>query len=136
MAGSAFMAAVPVLMIGVPSGVSRTIPLLGYGRAVSHLAERPEGGAEFFGKQLRLLPGGEVAAPVGLVEVDEVGVELLGPAARGPEDLTGEHREADRELDLRGRMSGRKGCGSSAFPVRAGGGGPGTRQPVQRDVVK
>ena len=54
------------------------------------LAERPERRAQLFRKQLRLLPRGEVAAPVGLVEVDDVGVELLGPAARGPEDLAGE----------------------------------------------
>jgi len=55
---------------------------------------RPDLGREQFG----LFPGGEVAAPGGLVEVDEVGVDLLGPAARGLEDLAGEDGEADREL--------------------------------------
>ena len=34
------------------------------------------------GEELGLLPGGEVAAPVDLVEVGEVGVDLLDPAAR------------------------------------------------------
>ena len=43
-----------------------------------------------------------MAALAGLVEVDEVGVALLNPAARGAEDLAGEGGEADRELDLRG----------------------------------
>src|SRR5262245_3374723 len=92
----------------------------------SQLAERPEARAEFFGKQLRLLPRGEMAAPVGLVEVDEIGVELLGPAARGPEDLTGKRREANRECDLRRSLPGRrcKGCGPAALPVRAGCRGP------------
>src|SRR5262245_33240317 len=101
----------------------------------SHLAERPEARAEFFGKQLRLLPGGEVATLVGLVEVDDVRIELLGPAARGPEYLAGEHREADRELDLRGSVPGH-GRGSSALPVRAGRRRPGASHPVQRDVVQ
>ena len=62
------------------------------------LAQRPERRAKLFGKELRLFPGGEVAALGGLVEVDEVGVDLLGPAARGLEDLAGEDGEADREL--------------------------------------
>ena len=92
--------------------------------------------ADFFGKQLRLFPGGEVAAPVGLVEVDEVGVDLLDPAARGPEDLAGEGGEADREGDLRRSLAGRASCGLPALPVRPGGRGPGARQPVQRDVVE
>jgi hypothetical protein len=34
-------------------------------------------------EEFGLFPGGEVAASVDLVEVDEVGVGLLGPAARG-----------------------------------------------------
>ena len=58
-------------------------------------------------EELRLLPGGEVAAPVDLVEVDEVGVGLLDPAARGPEDLAGERGEADRERDRRRSLAGR-----------------------------
>jgi hypothetical protein len=43
------------------------------------LAERAESRAELLGEEFRLLPRGEVAALTGLVEVDEVGVELLGP---------------------------------------------------------
>ena len=42
-----------------------------------------------------------MAAPVDLVEVDEVGVDLFDPAARGPPDLAGEGGEADRNRDLR-----------------------------------
>src|SRR5690348_13277590 len=61
------------------------------------LAKRPERRANLFGKQLRLFPGGEVAALGGLVEVGEVGVPQFDPAARGPEDLVGERGEADRE---------------------------------------
>src|SRR6478609_9812298 len=49
---------------------------------VSHLAA----------EQLGLLPGGEVAATIELVEVDEVvRVGLLGPAARSLVQLVGEH---------------------------------------------
>jgi len=39
-----------------------------------------------------------VTAPVDLVEVGQGGVGLLGPAARGPEDLAGERGEADRDV--------------------------------------
>src|SRR5262249_13920494 len=70
------------------------------------------------GEELRLLPGWEVAAPVDLVEVHEVGIDRLDPAARGSPDLTGERREADRNRDRRRSLAGRTGCGheSSKFP--------------------
>ena len=84
---------------------------------------------------MRLLPRREVTAPIDLVEVDEVGVRLLDPAARGPEDLAGERGEADRERDLRRSLPGRKSLGSSVLPVRPRRRCPGARQPVQRDVV-
>src|SRR5262245_58843563 len=42
-------------------------------------AERPEAVAKLGGEELRLLPGGEVPALLGLVEVREVRVDLLGP---------------------------------------------------------
>src|SRR3954451_19082034 len=74
---------------------------------LSRLAQRAERGADLFRKELRLLPCGEVAAPLGLVEVDEVGVGPLDPAARRPEDLAGERGEADRERDLRRSLTGR-----------------------------
>jgi hypothetical protein len=77
-----------------------------------------------------------VAAPVDLVEVGEVGVGRLDPAARGPEDLAGEGGEADRDLDLRRRLAGGKRLGSSELPVPPGRRSPGPRQPVQRDVVE
>src|ERR1700733_13872009 len=93
---------------------------------------RPDLGREQFG----LLPGGEVTALVDLVEVIEARVRLLGPGARGPEDLAGERGEADRKLDRRARLSGRMGCGLRVLPVRPGRRGPGAGQPVQRDVVE
>ena len=46
------------------------------------LPQRPEACANLFCEQLWLFPGGEVAASVELVVVDEVGVRALGPAAR------------------------------------------------------
>src|SRR5512132_3260773 len=48
------------------------------------LAQRPERRSDFVGEQLGLFPGGEVAALVDLGEIDEVGVAVLDPAARGP----------------------------------------------------
>src|SRR5215472_17068745 len=102
----------------------------------ARLAMRPERGSELFGKQVRLFPGGEVAAPLGLMEVDDVGIELLSPGARCSEDLAGERGEADRECDYGSSLADRESLGAGALPVRAGCRGPGTRQPVQRDVVE
>jgi hypothetical protein len=44
------------------------------------LAQWPERGAELVREEFRILPGGEVVALVDGVEVDEVGMGLLGPA--------------------------------------------------------
>src|SRR5215207_4758113 len=76
-----------------------------------------------------------MTALVDLVEVDEVGIRRLDPAARGPEDLAGEGGEADRQRDIRRSLAGRKSLGSSELPVPPGGRGTGARQPIQRDVV-
>jgi hypothetical protein len=60
-------------------------------------AQRSERGANLFRKQLRLLPGGEVAALVDFVEIGEGWVGLLDPTARGCDDLARERRESDRD---------------------------------------
>ncbi len=66
------------------------------GRAVERgrLAKRLERSADLCAEELRLFPGGEVPALVDLVEVGDVGVRLLDPAARGLPDLAGERGEA------------------------------------------
>src|SRR3954452_8205480 len=60
-------------------------------------AQWPERGAELGREQLGLLPGGEVAAPVHLVEVGDVRVARVDPAAWRPPDLAGERREGERD---------------------------------------
>ena len=96
-----------------------------------------EGGPYFLAEELRLLPGREVSALVDLVEVDDVRVTRLDPAARRPPDLARERREAERdrrgwqELTARGW-----GVGPVGLPVRASRGRAGAAQPVQRDVVE
>ncbi|HEX6555143.1 MAG TPA: hypothetical protein VF026_20430, partial [Ktedonobacteraceae bacterium] len=102
------------------------------------LAQGAERGPDLGREQLRLLPGGEVTALVDLVVVDGVGVPLLDPTARGPEDLARERGEADRERDLRRSLArrGRASLGLAVLPVRPGRRCPGARQPVQRDVVQ
>src|SRR5215217_9596809 len=70
------------------------------------LAKRSERLADVFGEQLGLLPGREVPAPVVLVVGDEVGIRLLGPAARDPVDLVGEGAQADGDLDALDRDGG------------------------------
>src|SRR4051794_39725077 len=56
----------------------------------ARLAKCPERRADLGGEELRLLPRGEMAASVHLVEVREVGIGHLDPAARGSPDLVGE----------------------------------------------
>src|SRR3954452_25543852 len=101
----------------------------------TRLAKRPERCSDLRGEELRLLPGGEMATPVDLVEVREVGVGHLNPAARGSPDLVRERREADRYGRRRRRLNGEAGPCSSVLPVVPVGGGPGALQPVERDVV-
>ena len=52
-----------------------------------HLAQGAERRSKLGREQLWLFPDREVTAFVDLVKVDEVGVGLLDPAARGPEVL-------------------------------------------------
>src|ERR1700692_1553589 len=68
------------------------------------LAERLEGRANLGGEELRLLPGSEVASLVDLVEVDDVRVARLDPAARSPPDLARKRREAERHRRWRQRL--------------------------------
>src|SRR3954452_25134030 len=95
------------------------------------LAERLESRAQLGGVQLRLLPGGEVPAPVDLVVVDEVGVCLLRPAPRSLVDLVGE--------DADGNWDGHVLAGDVAaleLPVQPRRGDSGLGQPEERDVVE
>src|SRR5215831_19661178 len=81
-------------------------PCPGIKPTVSGLAlpspQRAERRAQLFGEQLRLFPGGEVAASSGFVEVDQVVVRLLGPGARRLDILLREHRDRRREGDVGG----------------------------------
>src|SRR5262245_30798532 len=99
------------------------------------LSQRSERGPQLLGEELRLLPGGEVAAPVDAVEVHEAWVGLLDPAARGPEDLAGKRGEADRDRNVWRRLAGRR-RGLAVLPVHPRRGGAAAGQPVQRDVVE
>src|SRR5215471_21638370 len=78
------------------------------------LAQGSERRAQLGSEELRLFPGGEVPALVGLVEVDQVGVDLLGPAARCLKDLAWEDGESNRQRKLRRLLAGRK-CSTDAL---------------------
>jgi len=102
------------------------------GRLVCWLSEWLEGGAELLGEELGLFPGGEVAAAVELVVVDEVGgVGAFGPAAGGLVQLVGEHADGDGDGDGFGVEEA-----GGVLPIQPGGGDPGVGQPVQGDVVQ
>src|SRR5262245_8482834 len=62
--------------------------------------QRAECGAQLLREHLWFFPGGEVAAALGLVEVDEVVVRLLGPTARRPDVLVREHRHRGWERQV------------------------------------
>src|SRR5580765_3026150 len=100
-------------------------------------ANRLERCTQLGGKELRLLPGREVPALVDRVEVDDIGIGLLDPAARGPPDLARERRERERDR-RRGQRLGARGrrVRPVSLPVRTGRRGSGARQPVERDVVE
>src|SRR5215472_9543821 len=75
------------------------------------------------GEEVRLFPGGEVAAPVDLVVVDEVlGIRALRPAARGLVELVGEDADGERDRDGLGVEEVRL-----VLPVQASRGDPGVR---------
>src|SRR5512135_3877451 len=95
------------------------------------LAQGAERRAELGREEVRLLPGGEVVALVDLVEVDEVEVRLLDPAARGPEDLVREDADGRRDGDALEIEEA-----ELVLPVEAGRGDARVRQPVERDVVE
>src|SRR4051794_23456248 len=99
-------------------------------------ADRPEGGPHLLAEDFRLLPGREVSALVDLVEVDDVGVARLDPAAWCPPDLARERREAERDRRGWQRLSARGGIGPVRLPVRPGRRRAGAGQPVERDVVE
>src|SRR3954452_6533760 len=94
-------------------------------------SEGPECGSQLRGEKLRLFPGGEVAAAVDFVEVDEVGVGPLGPAARRLILLAGEDGHGHRDRDaLRVEEA------ALVLPVEARRRDARLRQPVERDVVE
>src|ERR1044071_6100932 len=68
-----------------------------------------EGGAEFFGEELRLFPRREVAALVRLVAVDQVAIGAPGPGLGGAVDLLGKDRDGHGDRNLAGLLRGRAG---------------------------
>src|SRR5262249_19784660 len=86
------------------------------------LTQRLERGWHLLCEELGLFPGRKVPAAIDLVEVDEVGIHLLGPPARRLVDLTGEDRERNRQLELRGLLPrGNRGRDrASVLPVGPG----------------
>src|ERR687894_1786916 len=95
------------------------------------LAQRSEPRSELLGEQLWLLPRREVTTPVDLVEVDEVGVGLLGPAPRGLICLAGKDARGHRNGDALGVPEA-----TLVLPVETRRRDPRVRQPVERDVVE
>src|SRR5271170_5728480 len=94
-------------------------------------AQRPQARADLFGEDLRLFPGREVAALVGLVVIDEVVIGPLGPDPRGLITLAGKGAHGRRDGNTDGVVEG-----ELILPVQASRRDRRIRQPVQRDVVQ
>src|SRR5437763_6608011 len=103
----------------------------------SYLAQRSNGRTYLLAEELGLLPRGEVATPVDLVEVDDVRIRRLDPAARRAPDLARERREAERDRRRRQRfLAGSRRVWPVGLPVRPRGRRAGAGQPVGGDVVE
>src|SRR5688500_1627447 len=68
--------------------------------ASSSSAQRPERGPELAGEQLRLLPGGEMAAALGFAKVDQVAEGAPCPAFRGAIDFVRKDGDGHRHGDF------------------------------------
>ncbi len=65
-----------------------------------HLPQRAERGPNLFREELWLFPVGEVTALVELIEVEELGVGSLSPAAWRLIALAGEDAHCNRDRDV------------------------------------
>src|SRR5215210_3746283 len=97
----------------------------------SGAAEGPERGAHLGREESRFLPSGKVVAPVEFVEVDEVGIGLLGPTPWRLVELAGEDADGRRHrhafyVEERQRV----------LPVQPAGRDTCIGHPGQRDVVE
>src|SRR6185295_10786746 len=75
-------------------------------------AERFERRAQLCRKHLRVLPCGEVAALLGFMEVDDLGISAPDPSLRRPIDLLRKYRDGHRNRDLGSPLRGRTGRAS------------------------
>ena len=73
------------------------------GRGGRRGPQRTEGGAEFGGKECRLLPRGKMRAFRMALVVDQLGIGILGPLPRNRADLLRESAYHDRDRVLRGK---------------------------------
>ena len=80
-----------------------------------------KGGAQLGRKELGLLPGGEVPAPVDLVEITEARVRALRPRLRSPVDILWEDRDGYGQLDLGGplRDRGDDAASGTVLPIES-----------------
>src|SRR5262245_11328656 len=94
-------------------------------------AQRAECRSQLAREEIRLLPRGEVVAPVDFVEVDEVRVGLLGPASRSLVELAGEDADGGRD-----RRALHVEEAEGVLEVETARRDPGVRHPGHRDVVE
>jgi MHS family citrate/tricarballylate:H+ symporter-like MFS transporter len=95
------------------------------------VAERPKARPKLFGKDLGLLPGGEVATLVELVVVHQLGIRPLSPIPRRLIEFVREGAHGNRDRDAFNTEKA-----ELVLPVETGRGDRRVRQPEQRDIVE
>src|SRR5688572_27242560 len=100
-------------------------------RRSDRFAEWSEPRAYLCREQQRLFPRREVTASVELVVVDQVGIRLLRPTARGFILLAGKNAHGHRNRDALGVEKA-----SLVFPIETRRRDPRVRHPIKRDVVE
>src|ERR1044072_8755909 len=97
------------------------------------LAKRSEGDAQLGGEKLWLFPGRKVAAFLHLIEMDEFGKCLLGPAPRGGVEFVRKDAHGNRDGDAFGVEIPEF---APSLPIETGARERCVRQPGDRDVVE
>ena len=101
------------------------------GRPQLGLRSGRNAGSHLRAEQLRLFPGGEMAAFVDLVEIDELVIGPLGPTPRRLIVLAGKDAHRSRDRDVGGVVKV-----DVTFPIEASRGNRRVRQPIEREVVE
>src|SRR5262249_25123767 len=96
------------------------------------VTQRSKRGAKLLREKLWLFPGGEVAAAIGRIVVDETGIGAFGPTPRRLNNFTGKCGDGGWNVNI---SSGREQV-AAAFPIETCRRDASARQPIERDIIE